>query len=782
MWFGRGHLLSSTRCCGCRNGHGSGCRTQPDTHEDPLAQAIASPAAAANAVAGAEGLVRNMSNGEQAAAAANHGNDTPNTAGGLLAAALGYASNGWRVFPLKPGTKTPMTSRGHHNATTDEAQIRAWWTTWPDANIGLVAGDGLAVLDVDPRNGGDDTLKALIEEYGPICTRSVQTGSGGKHFYFHDDAEAPLRHGTGRLGRGLDIKAGGRGYVVAPPSVHPNGREYEWGDSNQVIEPVPKWMRRLSGVGGARVGELTGAQLESLAAPGDEPERLRWTRHVLDAISNGGQFDSRDAWIGMAHAIRASCGAGLEQQAFELFDNFSQRWTGGPYDPDETQRAWETLGASDRTAGYTTLLNAAGRPYSYPTDHPWRPENEFSMIALPDDTAGSKRTEADEAYATALQRIAALGHVIEGPEFVAALSDAQKAIAGVGSFQERAHAEALLLQQLERKLGRNGAARVLNAPLACANEGPAFLTLEELMERPELLRAPRAVVPYLAYEGRVTLLAGPDKSGKSTLAAQAAASKTRGIDFLGQPTSPGKVLVIAPDESLGDTVRRLADFKADPSRVKMLTRPTPGLLEEVEAIIREWQPDFIIIDSLQAVARHVLGEAPQSGDASAWSEIMRPLADIAHAHGVAILVLHHVRKSDGEARDSSEILAAVDGTLTMRLPRSADDRRTRRITGRARWPIDPFTVALRGEGAEARYELVGGQVELSLDARILLYVQNNPGASRTAVRNGVMGRGEQISGAIDRLIKRGELQERHEGRRSALYVPDRYAEACADFS
>jgi hypothetical protein len=723
-----------------------------------------------------------MSNGEQAAAAANPGNGTPNTASRLLAAAIGYASDGWRVFPLKPGTKTPTTSRGHHDATTDAAQIRAWWTTWPDANIGLVAGDGLAVLDLDPRNGGEDTLRDLIEEYGPICTRSVQTGSGGKHFYFHDDAEAPLRHGTGRLGPGLDIKAGGRGYVVAPPSVHPNGREYEWCDSNQVIEPVPEWMRRLSGVGGARVGELTGAQLESLAAPGDEAERLRWTRHVLDAIPNGGQFDSRDAWIGMAHAIRASCGAGLEPEAFDLFNSFSQRWTGGSYDPDETRRVWETLGASNRTAGYRTLLSAAGDAYSFPGDHPWRPENEFSEITSPDGAGASLRPGVDEAHAAALKAVAALGQVIGGPEFVAALREAQKAIAGVGSSQERAHAEALLLQQLERNLGRNGAARVLNAPLACANEGPAFLTLEELMERPELLRAPRAVVPHLAYEGRAMLLAGPDKSGKSTLAAQAAASKTRGIDFLGQPTSPGRVLVIAPDESLGDTVRRLADFRADPGRVKMLTRPTPGLLEELEAIIREWQPDLIIIDSLQAVARQVLGEAPQSGDASAWSEIVRPLADIAHAHGVAILILHHVRKSDGEARDSSEILAAVDGTLTMRLPRSGEDPRSRRIDGRARWPVDPFRVVFRGEGAEARYELVDGQVKLSLDERLHLYVQDNPGATRTQVRNGVTGRTEQISAAIDRLIKKGELQERREGRRFALYVPDRYEEARADFA
>ncbi len=57
-----------------------------------------------------------------------------------LAAALGYTRRGWRVFPCKPGGKTPLTPHGFQDATTDEATIRGWWEQWPDANIAIATG------------------------------------------------------------------------------------------------------------------------------------------------------------------------------------------------------------------------------------------------------------------------------------------------------------------------------------------------------------------------------------------------------------------------------------------------------------------------------------------------------------------------------------------------------------------------------------------------------------------------------------------------------------------
>ena len=41
------------------------------------------------------------------------------------------------MFPLKPGGKEQLTAHGHLDATTDSDQIQAWWTRWPEANIGV---------------------------------------------------------------------------------------------------------------------------------------------------------------------------------------------------------------------------------------------------------------------------------------------------------------------------------------------------------------------------------------------------------------------------------------------------------------------------------------------------------------------------------------------------------------------------------------------------------------------------------------------------------------------
>ena len=59
----------------------------------------------------------------------------------LLDAALRYAALGYPVFPCLPGEKAPITPHGFRDATTDIAQIEAWWAKHPDANIGLPTAD-----------------------------------------------------------------------------------------------------------------------------------------------------------------------------------------------------------------------------------------------------------------------------------------------------------------------------------------------------------------------------------------------------------------------------------------------------------------------------------------------------------------------------------------------------------------------------------------------------------------------------------------------------------------
>lgn len=119
----------------------------------------------------------------------------------VLDAALAYAVKGWAVFPCRAGDKVPATQHGYKDASTDPQHVRAMFLN-PKFNIGIATGDvsGFFVLDVDPRNGGDATLAALLAEHGPLPdTYRVKTGGGGDHYYFKNARGMKL---AGTLGGG----------------------------------------------------------------------------------------------------------------------------------------------------------------------------------------------------------------------------------------------------------------------------------------------------------------------------------------------------------------------------------------------------------------------------------------------------------------------------------------------------------------------------------------------------------------------------------------------------
>ena len=132
---------------------------------------------------------------------------------------------------------------GFKDATTNQKQIRPWWTDCPDANIGIPTGSrsGLIALDVDPRSGGDESLTALLAGRKIPKTAKQLTGGGGQHFFFRDPGG--IRCGT--LGPGLDVKSDG-GYVIVAPSVHHSGKRYRWADkgAEALLAPadVPDWL------------------------------------------------------------------------------------------------------------------------------------------------------------------------------------------------------------------------------------------------------------------------------------------------------------------------------------------------------------------------------------------------------------------------------------------------------------------------------------------------------------------------------------------------------------
>ncbi len=181
----------------------------------------------------------------------------------LFKSALDYASGGWSVLPLhtiedgkcscgKPDCKSPgkhprydvdLIPDGVKSASKDLDKIHAWWRKWPTANVGIATGlkSGIIVLDVDSKSGGLESYDELVgDDTRSFETVTSLTGGGGMHLFFSPDQSA-VGNKVGFM-PGLDIRSEG-GYVVAPPSIHVSGKQYEWeilkSPSNLSIAPIP---------------------------------------------------------------------------------------------------------------------------------------------------------------------------------------------------------------------------------------------------------------------------------------------------------------------------------------------------------------------------------------------------------------------------------------------------------------------------------------------------------------------------------------------------------------
>jgi hypothetical protein len=167
-----------------------------------------------------------------------------NNAFDLPTAALLYAEQGVPVFPCRPN-KTPWTVHGFKDATTDEKQIRSWWSHHPDALIGVPTGEasGWLVLDIDVKDGakGAESLSALIKTHGQLpATRVTQTRSGGWHYYFKN--VPGVRNSTSKIAPGVDVRAEG-GYVIVPPS---EGYCFTAGTESFLHADAPAWLVALA--------------------------------------------------------------------------------------------------------------------------------------------------------------------------------------------------------------------------------------------------------------------------------------------------------------------------------------------------------------------------------------------------------------------------------------------------------------------------------------------------------------------------------------------------------
>jgi hypothetical protein len=156
------------------------------------------------------------------------------------------AGLGLPIVPLRPRSKVPALPHWPKRATTDPRTIARWFPIETTRNVGIRTGCGLVTVDIDPRNGGEESFARLTEAHGhPPETATTWTGGDG--FQMHYRVVGPVASRSG-IYPGIDVKGEG-GMVVVPPSIHPiTGRAYVWlrhpGDG--IAELPANWLRLLT--------------------------------------------------------------------------------------------------------------------------------------------------------------------------------------------------------------------------------------------------------------------------------------------------------------------------------------------------------------------------------------------------------------------------------------------------------------------------------------------------------------------------------------------------------
>jgi phage/plasmid primase-like uncharacterized protein len=293
---------------------------------------------------------------------------------------------------------------------------------------------------------------------------------------------------------------------------------------------------------------------------------------------------------------------------------------------------------------------------------------------------------------------------------------------------------------------------------AIAPAGPRKLA--DLLADPNALKPPKGIAPRFGWESRVTLFVAREKAGKSTTARIVASKVSAGAFLLGERCERRPVLLFVLEEFIGDAVRQLVEFGADPENVYIVDR-LESPLADYAAMIADLRPGLVVVDTLAAFAA-LLPEPPQAGDSAAWTPVMAGLTRPCRDHGAALLLLAHARKSDGEYRDSTAIGAGVDMILTMS---EGQDDSSRKVKARGRFHVDDFSFVLVGN------DLHFADGTLSVEARVLGHIMAHRGASSRDVREGVGSRASDVDGAIRQLETAGSIHDHGSGNRRAWYAP-----------
>ena len=180
----------------------------------------------------------------------------------------------WDGMVSRKQGKHPRVYGGFTAATNKQKKIIKWWNEWPDSNVGIRTGieSDCFVVDEDGEEGRNSLL-ALETEYGKLPdTWKAKSGGGGEHKYFKHPVNIKIPCSQSRIGEKLDIKGDG-GYVIAYPSRHISGNQYEWekgfSPHDLPLAEAPEWLINLiTASKKKKASEGSQAAIEGIASDG----------------------------------------------------------------------------------------------------------------------------------------------------------------------------------------------------------------------------------------------------------------------------------------------------------------------------------------------------------------------------------------------------------------------------------------------------------------------------------------------------------------------------------
>jgi len=341
----------------------------------------------------------------------------------LRDAALEYAARGWQVLPLhgteggsctcgkedcqSPG-KHPRTSHGLKDACSDPETVSGWWERWPEANIGIRTGEdsGLLVLDVDSQEAAEG-LKGKI----PPGALEQTTGRGYHVLFKHPGFK--VKNSTSEIGPDIDVRGDG-GYIVAPPSLHANGKRYTWKSEGEPGD-APEWLLDF-----LKNGKRAEGQPAPTICSSDERTRAYVAAAIQDehARVRAAQTGSRNATLNaaafslgtLAHlgADEADCETALVSAAIvaglaedEGRRTFRSGWSAGAQEPREMP---------DRA-----MVPGDARPWR-PTEAPIQPDAARRLEVLTAAELLTVTPERPEWIAEPLVARSCISDLVAGPK------------------------------------------------------------------------------------------------------------------------------------------------------------------------------------------------------------------------------------------------------------------------------------------------------------------------------------------------------------------------------